>query len=96
MHPEDTATAEAYGELYEGLLDQVGERLAELAPADADVGEVARAIVRIVDAPKGTRPFRVTIDPAGDGSETVSDLADKVRTDFYRRIGLTDLLTVRA
>ena len=95
MPPGDTATAEAYEELYEGMLDQVGERLAELTPADADVGEVARAIVRIVDAPKGTRPFRVTIDPSDDGSETVSGLADKVRTDFYRRIGLTDLLTAR-
>jgi len=95
MPPGDTATAEAYEELYEGMLDQVGERLAELTPADADVGEVARAIVRIVDAPKGTRPFRVTIDPSDDGSETVSELADKVRTDFYRRIGLTDLLTAR-
>lgn len=95
MPPGDTATAEAYEELYGGMLDQVGERLAELTPADADVGEVARAIVRIVDAPKGTRPFRVTIDPSDDGSETVSDLADEVRTDFYRRIGLTDLLTAR-
>jgi NAD(P)-dependent dehydrogenase (short-subunit alcohol dehydrogenase family) len=95
MHPEDTATAEAYEELYAGLLDQVGDRLAELAPADADAGEVARAIVKIVDTPKGSRPFRVTIDPANDGSEKISDLADKIRTDFYRRIGLTDLLTVR-
>jgi NAD(P)-dependent dehydrogenase (short-subunit alcohol dehydrogenase family) len=95
-HPADTATAEAYEELYGGLLDEVGARLAELAPADADAGEVARAIVAIVDTPKGSRPFRVTIDPANDGSATVSDLADEIRTDFYRRIGLSDLLTVRA
>jgi NAD(P)-dependent dehydrogenase (short-subunit alcohol dehydrogenase family) len=95
MHPADTAVAEAYEERYAGLLDQVGQSLAALSPADADVGEVARAIVTIVDLPKGHRPFRVTIDPADDGSETVSDLADKVRADFYARIGLTDLLTVQ-
>jgi NAD(P)-dependent dehydrogenase (short-subunit alcohol dehydrogenase family) len=95
MHPADTAVAEAYEERYAGLLDQVGQSLAALSPADADVGEVARAIVAIVDLPKGHRPFRVTIDPADDGSETVSDLADKVRADFYARIGLTDLLTVQ-
>jgi hypothetical protein len=33
-------------ERYGGLMDQVGARLAELAPPDADPGEVARVIVR--------------------------------------------------
>jgi NAD(P)-dependent dehydrogenase (short-subunit alcohol dehydrogenase family) len=96
MHPEDTATAESYDILYAGLMEDVGKRLAALAPADADVREVARAIVRIVDTPKGERPFRTTIDPADDGSERVSDVADRVRTEFYERIGMTDLLTPRA
>lgn len=32
--------------------------------ADADVSEVAKAIVKVVDMPFGTRPFRVRIDPA--------------------------------
>ncbi|MGF0175514.1 SDR family oxidoreductase [Streptomyces sp. Marseille-Q5077] len=95
MHPEDTATAEAYDAFYAGLMDDVGKALAALAPADADVMEVARAIVRIVDTPKGERPFRITIDPADDGSERVSDVADGVRADFYERIGMTDLLTPR-
>jgi NAD(P)-dependent dehydrogenase (short-subunit alcohol dehydrogenase family) len=95
MHPEDTATAEAYDAFYAGLMDDVGKALAALAPADADVMEVARAIVRIVGTPKGARPFRVTIDPADDGSERVSDVADGVRADFYERIGMTDLLTPR-
>ncbi|WP_328877721.1 SDR family oxidoreductase [Streptomyces sp. NBC_00299] len=95
MHPEDTATAEAYDTFYAGLMDDVGKALAALAPADADVMEVARAIVRIVGTPKGERPFRVTIDPADDGSERVSDVADGVRADFYERIGMTDLLTPR-
>ncbi|WP_406193997.1 MULTISPECIES: SDR family oxidoreductase [unclassified Streptomyces] len=95
MHPEDTETAQAYDTLYAGLMDDVGKALAALAPADADVMEVARAIVRIVGTPKGERPFRVTIDPADDGSERVSDVADGVRADFYERIGMTDLLTPR-
>lgn len=95
MHPEDTASAEAYDTFYAGLMEDVGKRLAALAPADADVREVARAIVRIVDTPKGERPFRTTIDPADDGSEQVSDVADRVRADFYERIGMPDLLTTR-
>ncbi|TWD29492.1 NADP-dependent 3-hydroxy acid dehydrogenase YdfG [Streptomyces sp. T12] len=93
MHPEDTATAEAYDELYEGLMDDVGKRLAALSPPDADAGEVARTIVAVVDAPKGERPFRVTVDPADDGSERVSEVADRIRSEFYDRIGFTDLLT---
>ncbi|WP_435209148.1 SDR family oxidoreductase [Streptomyces sp. bgisy034] len=96
MHPQDMATAEAYDALYAGLLDEVGKALAALSPADADVREVARAIVRIVDTPKGERPFRTTIDPADDGSERVSDVADAVRADFYERIGMPDLLATRS
>ncbi|MFC5212549.1 SDR family oxidoreductase [Streptomyces coerulescens] len=96
MHPADTATAEAYDAFYAGLMDDVGKALAALAPADADVREVADAIVRIVDTPKGERPFRTTIDPADDGSERVSDVADAVRAGFYERIGMPDLLTPRS
>lgn len=96
MQPDDEGTAKAYEEFYSGMMEQVGERLAALAPADADVGEVARTIVDVVDTPKGSRPSRITVDPADDGSETVTDVADRVRADFYERIGLADLLSTRA
>jgi hypothetical protein len=45
-----------------------------------------------VDTPHGKRPFRVHIDPIDDGSETVSDVADRIRSEFLARIGLDDLL----
>ena len=95
-HAADEPVAAAYEERYAGLLDQVGARLAELSPPDADPAEVARAIVRVVDAPAGRRPFRVHVDPADDGAEVVNAVGDRVRTEFYRRIGLDDLLHVRA
>ena len=95
-HAADEPVATAYEERYAGLLDQVGARLAELSPADADPAEVARAIVRVVDTPAGQRPFRVHVDPADDGAEVVNAVGDRVRTEFYRRIGLDDLLHVRA
>jgi hypothetical protein len=57
------------------------------------VNEVARPIVRVVDLPFGKRPFRVHIDPAEDGAEIVNGVADRVRTEMYRNIGLSDLLT---
>ncbi|WP_328535105.1 hypothetical protein [Streptomyces sp. NBC_00344] len=66
MQPQDTATAEAHDAFYASLMDEVGKRLATLAPPDADVNEVARAIVAIS---QGSRPFGTTIGPADDGSE---------------------------
>ena len=91
-HPESPEIVAAYEERYANLLDQVSERLARLVPADADPGEVARRIARVVDLPKGERPFRVHVDPAHDGAEEVFDHGDRIRADFYRRIGLEDLL----
>jgi len=90
--PQSSDVVAAYEERYAGLLDQVGERLAQLAPADADPAEVAREIARVAGLPKGERPFRVHIDPAHDGAEEVFDHGDRIREDFYRRIGLEDLL----
>jgi NAD(P)-dependent dehydrogenase (short-subunit alcohol dehydrogenase family) len=91
-HPQDSGVVEAYEPLYAGLMDQVTIRLADLAPDDADPHAVAEAIVAVVDAPVGRRRFRVHIDPADDGAETVNRVGDLVRRDFYARIGLEDLL----
>jgi NAD(P)-dependent dehydrogenase (short-subunit alcohol dehydrogenase family) len=90
--PADATVATEYESRYPGLMDQVGAALAELTPPDADVAEVARAIVRVVNAPKGTRPFRVHIDPADDGAVVVNAVADRIRAEFLGRIGLADLL----
>jgi NAD(P)-dependent dehydrogenase (short-subunit alcohol dehydrogenase family) len=90
--PADTAVAGAYESRYPGLMDQVGAALAELEPSWADVGEVAQAIVRVVGTRKGSRPFRVHVDPSDDGAMVVNAVADRVRAEFLRRIGLADLL----
>jgi hypothetical protein len=42
--------------------------------------------------PFGKRPFRIHIDPAQDGAEVVNAVADRIRAEFLRRIGLGDLL----
>jgi NAD(P)-dependent dehydrogenase (short-subunit alcohol dehydrogenase family) len=92
-HPADQSIVEAYETRYAGMMEQVSQRLAALAPADADVSAVADAIVTVVDTPAGQRPFRTHIDPANDGAEEVSAVADRIRTEFLTRIGLEDLLT---
>ncbi|TDC52732.1 SDR family oxidoreductase [Jiangella ureilytica] len=90
--PADTAVAAEYEKEYAGLMEQVGQKLAELEPEWADVTEVARAIVGVVGTEKGRRPFRVHIDPSDDGSVVVNAVADRVRAELLRRIGLDDLL----
>jgi hypothetical protein len=35
-----------------------------IVPPDADPGAVAEAVVAVVDAPIGERPFRVHVDPS--------------------------------
>ncbi|TAU85034.1 SDR family oxidoreductase [Rhizobium leguminosarum] len=91
--PDDTARAAEYNEgPYKGVPEQALQGLAALEPADADAGAVAAAIVDVVDKPFGTRPFRVHIDPSEDGAEIVNGVADRVRAELFRRIGLEDLL----
>lgn len=91
-HPADKETADAYEARYGGMMEQVSRSLAALAPADANVSMVADAVVEVVGTPHGSRPFRVHVDPANDGSEEVSVVADRVRTQFLTRIGLADVL----
>ena len=64
-----------------------------VVPPDADVAEVAKAIVRVVELPFGKRPFRVYIDPAQDGAEVVGAVADRMRTELLNRTGLADVLS---
>lgn len=78
-----------------GFGEEILRKLAGTVPEDADVASVADAIVAIVGAPYGHRPFRVHIDPASDGAEVVNAVGDRVRAEFLRRVGLGDLLAPR-
>jgi NAD(P)-dependent dehydrogenase (short-subunit alcohol dehydrogenase family) len=89
--PLDTARAAAYAR-YDGVLDQVGERLDALTPPEADPQAVADELVRLVGPPRGQRPFRTVVDFVGDGAREVLEVAEAVRVDFARRIGIADLL----
>ncbi len=94
--PEDEKRVAAYeAGPYKGFGESTSQALAATVPPDADVSEVAREIVRIVGLPFGERPFRVYVDPAQDGGEVVGVVAERIRKEFLRRIGLQDLLTVR-
>lgn len=91
--PADQARAAEYNEgPYKGVPEKALQGLAALEPVDADPASVAAAVVDIVNRPFGTRPFRVHIDPSQDGAEIVNGIADRVRAEMFRNIGLSDLL----
>lgn len=91
--PADTARTAEYNEgPYKGVPEQALQGLAALEPEDADAGSVAVAIVDVVAMPFGKRPFRVHVDPSQDGAEIVNGVADRVRAEMFRNIGLGDLL----
>jgi NAD(P)-dependent dehydrogenase (short-subunit alcohol dehydrogenase family) len=94
--PADTARAAEYESgPYAGIADKALKGLAELEPADADPAEVARQIVQVVGLPFGQRPFRVHVDPSQDGAECVNGVADRMRRELYRNVGLETLLKPR-
>jgi NAD(P)-dependent dehydrogenase (short-subunit alcohol dehydrogenase family) len=94
--PADAARAKEYAEGPTADLPDVALKgLAGLEPPDADAATVGDAIVKVVDTPFGKRPFRVHIDPSQDGAEIVNGVADRVRAELLRRIGLEDVLHPR-
>lgn len=94
--PADTARAKEYAEGPTGNIPDVALRgLAGLEPPDADASTVGDAIVKVVETPFGKRPFRIHIDPSQDGAEIVNAVADRVRAELLRRIGLEDVLRPR-
>ena len=94
--PADEARAAEYANGPTADFGEVAFKgLAALEPADADPQAVADAIVAVVDAPFAQRPLRVHIDPSQDGAEIVNGVADRVRAELLRRIGLGDILHPR-
>src|SRR5258708_2454689 len=78
---------------YKGYGKKIQEAFAAIVPPDADAGAVAEAIVEVVDAPFGKRPFRVHVDPTQDGADVAFAVMDRVRTEMLHRVGLSELLT---
>ena len=94
--PVDVArVAEYEAGPYKGFGAQIRDAFAAIVPPEADASSVADAIVRVVDAPFGKRPFRVHIDPTEDGADVAFAVIDRVRKEMLHRVGLSDLLKPR-
>ena len=91
--PADQVRAIEYAEGPKRDLAKQGKQ-ADLAsvPADADPAEVARAIAKVIAMPFGTRPLRITIDPADGGADELNRLGDRVRAAYLTGANMADLL----
>jgi len=95
--PADAARVSEYETgPYKDFGEQVQKAFAAIVPPDADAGAVADAIVGVVGAPFGKRPFRLHIDPTQDGADVGFTVLDRVRAEMLHRVGLGDLLKPRA
>lgn len=95
--PSDRARAAEYdAALPVGFADDMLAALAKTVPDDADPASVADAVVNVVNAPFGKRPFRVVVDPASDGAAVSYAVIDRVRSEFLHRIGFAGLKHPRA
>ena len=108
LTPSDRASLDHIGleAMSIGALEELGialerEGIPLLTPQSQEPGLVqslrfADVIVSVVNLPPGQRPFRIHVDPNRNGSEVVAAVKDRIRFDFYHRIGLDDLVTARS
>ncbi|MBW5435077.1 SDR family NAD(P)-dependent oxidoreductase [Bradyrhizobium canariense] len=91
--PLDTVRAEEYADGPTADLSEIAlSALGQLPAKDRTPQDVATAIADIVDMPFGQRPLRVHFGPDDDGAAAVDTVADSVRAELLRRIGLEDIL----
>jgi len=91
--PMDVIRAEEYADGPTAELSETAlSGLAQLPVKDRTPQDVAAAIADVVDLPFGQRPLRVHVGPDDDGAAAVDAVADSVRTELLRRIGLEDIL----
>jgi len=91
--PRDTVRAEEYADGPTADVSEIAlSALAQLPAQDRTVQDMATAIADVVDMPFGQRPLRVHFGPDDDGAAMVSTVAESVRAELLRRIGLEDIL----
>ncbi|MDX2147607.1 MAG: SDR family NAD(P)-dependent oxidoreductase [Planctomycetota bacterium] len=96
QRPADAARESQYSRITD-VPAQLVSRLGSLVPEGArtDPDEVAEEVVKVVAQPKGSRPFRIVVDPQRHGAEHVNAVAASVQHDFMRRMGIADMRVCR-
>ncbi|WP_193044724.1 SDR family NAD(P)-dependent oxidoreductase [Mycolicibacterium baixiangningiae] len=91
--PDDPGVVDAYeAGPYAGYAERVQKAFDAIVPANADAAAVAEAVVAVVEAPIGSRPFRVHVDPTQDGADVGFAVLDRLKAEMLHRTGLSELL----
>ena len=77
-----------------GTVEILRKAMPTVVPDDADPVLVADALAKAIASPRGKKPFRLFVDPAEDGTEAATLIIDRIGNEFYRRVGLGQLLQV--
>jgi NAD(P)-dependent dehydrogenase (short-subunit alcohol dehydrogenase family) len=89
----DSERARGYGleDAYSKLLGMISAM--HDGPGASDPEEVARAVVALVEAPAGTRPLRVVVDPSGGGAgaEALNAAAAEIQRGLLTALGMPHL-----
>lgn len=95
VSPADTEREDSYS-LIKDVPAQLAARLNSLiAPGTrTDIEEVAEKVLQVIQMPKGTRPFRVVVDPQHHGATEINEVAERMQLSFMERMGIEDLLNV--
>jgi len=87
---DDDARTASYGDVAATLSGAVNGALAAVAQT-RDSADVANAIVRLANAPAGTRPLRTTV-PADPATDAINAAVGPIQTGIISAFGLGDLL----
>ncbi|WP_347558806.1 SDR family NAD(P)-dependent oxidoreductase [Robbsia sp. KACC 23696] len=92
--PNDIAVGDAYlAGPYSGVPDKVLIGFIGMESDDVEPRTVAREIVRVVDLPFGTRPFRAHVGPSPGGTTARIAAAETMRQEILDAMGLGDLIS---
>ncbi|KQQ32848.1 Short chain oxidoreductase [Rhizobium sp. Leaf306] len=92
--PESLAVVSQYGE----LPDRLGGLGTALEVLDAEKGlgltveSVGKAVKGVLDLPFGEKPFRISIDPQGKGTDEIEALIGARQLSFFEGLGIADLM----
>lgn len=98
MKASDQKRTSAYGEFAKGPEQQLEAFTENYKSENApDPQMVADAILKVIDMPRGQRPFRTVVDGFGMGGpiEKYNEVADQTMTGIYSAMGMEGMMKLR-
>lgn len=98
IKPSDSQVLSSYGELAQAPDKQMEEFGKIFENDNAPKAEmVADAIIKLIETPRGERPFRTVVDGLGMGNpiESINQASDQATKAIYQNIGMDNLLKVQ-